>query len=148
MTVQPVIENEMLATLCAFLMSHNLPYKDISIEKNLMVCYVDDNGNVIGSGGLEFYGPYALLRSIAVHQDFRGKAIGKSIVLDLLERAKEKKVSAIYLLTETAHDYFIRLHFHDVDRKNVPHQIRSSTEFTNVCPASADCMVYEFEHSQ
>ena len=43
-----------------------LPYKDIRLENSLFVSYCDHSGKLIGSGGLEFYSPYALLRSVAV----------------------------------------------------------------------------------
>ena len=131
----------MLNSTINFLKDSGLPYKDISLEKSLMFSYLDDHGNIIGSGGLEFYGPYALLRSLAVRKDLQGKAIGKRIVNDLLEKAKEEKAIAIYLLTETAHDYFNRLQFQDIDRNSVPQEIRSSSEFSNVCPTSAACMM-------
>ena len=131
----------MLISTINFLKDSGLPYKDISLEKSLMFSYLDDHGNIIGSGGLEFYGPYALLRSLAVRKDLQGKAIGKRIVNDLLEKAKEEKAIAIYLLTETAHDYFNRLQFQDIDRNSVPQEIRSSSEFSNVCPTSAACMM-------
>ena len=141
MTAHQVKENEMLNSTINFLKDSGLPYKDISLEKSLLFSYLDDHGNIIGSGGLEFYGPYALLRSLAVRKDLQGKAIGKRIVNDLLEKAKEEKAIAIYLLTETAHEYFNRLQFHDVDRNSVPQEIRSSSEFSNVCPTSAACMM-------
>lgn len=131
----------MLNSTINFLKDSGLPYKDISLEKSLLFSYLDDHGNIIGSGGLEFYGPYALLRSLAVRKDLQGKAIGKRIVNDLLEKAKEEKAIAIYLLTETAHDYFNRLQFQDIDRNSVPQEIRSSSEFSNVCPTSAACMM-------
>jgi amino-acid N-acetyltransferase len=141
MTAHQVTENEMLNSIINLLKDSGLPYKDISLEKSLMFSYLDDHGNIIGSGGLEFYGPYALLRSVAVRKDLQGKAIGKRIVNDLFEKAKEKNARAIYLLTETANKYFSRLQFHDVDRNNVPQEIRSSSEFSNVCPTSSACMM-------
>jgi amino-acid N-acetyltransferase len=143
MTAHQVTESEMLNGIIDLLKDSGLPYKDISLEKSLMFSYLNDHGNIIGSGGLEFYGPYALLRSVAVRKDLQGKAIGKRIVNDLFEKAKEKNATAIYLLTESAHEYFSRLQFKDVDRSNVPQEIRSSSEFSNVCPTSAACMVYD-----
>ena len=141
MTVEQVVGNELFTKMSEFLENNDLPYKDINVETSLMFSYLDADNNIIGSGGLEFYGPFALLRSIAVRKDLQGKGIGKAIVRDLLEKAKEKKVTAVYLLTETAHDYFSNLRFLDVDRANVPQEIRSSSEFSNVCPASAACMI-------
>ena len=143
MTARRVTENEMLSDVIDLLQANGLPYKDIVVEKSFIYSYVDGDGNLTGSGGLEFYGLFALLRSIAVRKDLQGKGIGKAIVHDLIEKAKEKKVTAVYLLTETAHDYFSSLQFLDVDRASVPQEIRSSSEFSNVCPASAASMVYK-----
>lgn len=141
MTARRVTENEMLSDVIDLLQDNGLPYKDIVIEKSFIYSYVDGDGSIVGSGGLEFYGLFALLRSIAVRKGLQGKGIGKAIVQDLLEKAKETKVTAVYLLTETAHGYFSSLHFLDVDRGSIPQEIRSSSEFSNVCPASAACMV-------
>lgn len=145
MVSKQVIEHEMLDRVLIFLKDIGLPHHDITLEKSLMFSYLDDDGNIVGTGGLEFYGPYALLRSVAVRKDLQGKSIGKTIVNDLLRKAGEQKVTAIYLLTETAHDYFSRLKFRDVERNDAPEEIRSSSEFSNVCPASAACMVHEFQ---
>jgi amino-acid N-acetyltransferase len=101
-------------------------------------------GKIIGSGGLEFYSMYALLRSVAVDQSERGKAYGKNIIRDLLDRAKSNSAKEVYLLTETAHDFFVKRGFADVPRENVPAEVKTSTEFSSVCPVSAACMVYRF----
>jgi amino-acid N-acetyltransferase len=144
MKAQLITSNDELNTVLQFLQENGLPYKDIALEKSQIFSYHDNEGAVIGSGGLEFYGAYALLRSVAVRKDLRGKSIGKLIVADLLDKAKQKSTE-VYLLTETAHDYFKHLQFHDVDRKSAPKEIQSSSEFSNVCPTSAACMVYKFK---
>lgn len=133
-----------LNTVFEFLQDNGLPFKDITLEKSQIFSYFDDEGIVIGCGGLEFYGDYALLRSVAVRKDVRRKSVGKFIVQDLLDKAKQKSTE-IYLLTETAHEYFKKLLFQDVQRNNVPKEIQSSSEFSNVCPTTAACMVYKFD---
>jgi amino-acid N-acetyltransferase len=145
MTAQVINEDQALNQVIDLLHSSGLPYKDITIDKSLMIGYRDGNGSLIGSGGLEFYGSYALLRSVAVRKDFQGKSFGKAIIHDLLHRAKAKGITKVYLLTETAHDYFNRIGFLDVDRNEVPQEIRLSSEFSNVCPVTAACMVYKVQ---
>jgi len=120
-----------------------LPYRDIRLEDNLFVSYDDNSGTIIGSGGLEFYPPFALLRSVAVRENERGKSIGKQIVGDLLNIAKENGVHEVYLLTETAHEFFLNRGFRDVARENVPSEIKASSEFSAVCPVSASVMVWQ-----
>jgi amino-acid N-acetyltransferase len=139
-----VIDNESsLSDLFNLLRINNLPYEDIKLENNHFVNFYRD-GNLIGSGGLEFYPPSALLRSLAVVENQRGKSIGKKIVQDLLERAKQRSITKVYLLTETAHDFFVQRGFVDIQRDQVPEEIKLSSEFRSVCPVSAACMVFRF----
>ena len=139
-----VEQTHILDEVRTLLKRSKLPYQDINLENALFVTYCDKGGNIIGSGGLEFYSPYALLRSVAVDESERGKAFGKEIVNDLVERAKNRSVKEIYLLTETAHGFFLKRGFADVAREDVPVELKRSTEFTSVCPVSAACMVYRF----
>jgi amino-acid N-acetyltransferase len=139
-----VIDNESsLTDLFNLLRISNLPYEDIKLANNHFVNFYVA-GDIIGSGGLEFYPPSALLRSLAVVENQRGKSIGKQIVQDLLERAKQRCVNEVYLLTETAHDFFIQRGFVDIPRDQVPEEIKLSSEFKSVCPVSAACMVFRF----
>jgi len=139
------VTRESLENLLNFLKENKLPYKDICLGNNLFVGYYDEQGNLIGSGGLEFYDRFALLRSIAVSNSQRGISIGTSIVTDLLSRAKSKSVAEVYLLTETAHDYFLKFGFNDIDRTSVPAKVQKSTEFSSVCPSSAACMAVKLK---
>jgi amino-acid N-acetyltransferase len=148
MDLHPVqIEDALeLQALRSFLERNKLPYKDIVSQDNLFLLYYDSAGDVLGSGGLEIYGDAALLRSVAVRESERGKQVGKQIVKDVLKRALEQKIQSIFLLTETAHDFFLKEGFSDISRDEVPANIKASTEFSFVCPASAKCMVYAFRN--
>lgn len=144
MDAQIVNQTQSLNDILPLLKSNKLPYDDIQLDNNLFISYKDESGKIIGSGGLEFYSMYALLRSVAVDQSERGKAVGTEIVNDLLDRAKRKSIKEIYLLTETAHDFFKKRGFADVPREDVPSEVKASSEFSSVCPVSAVCMVYRF----
>jgi amino-acid N-acetyltransferase len=121
-----------------------LPYKDIKPENNLFVCYYGANGNLIGSGGLEFYSDYALLRSVAVEENERGHSVGQRIVNDLMDRARARSVKEVFLLTETARDFFLKMGFSLIAREDVAVEVKASSEFSSVCPASAASLVYRF----
>ena len=136
----PIHDQNSLEKLRQFLHAHKLPASDITLERGLFVGYYEQDGKLIGSGGLEVYGEIALLRSIAVDEKLRSQMIGKRIVEDLLTRARNLKIKAIYLLTETARDYFLKKGFVDVAREKAPEAIKLSTEFSQVCPASAVVM--------
>ena len=145
MNAQVVTTKSMQDDVIALLRSCKLPYQDLIVESNLLVSYHDDKGKIIGSGGLEFYSAYALLRSVAVEETQRGTAVGKQIVADMLLRAKQAGVCEVYLLTETAHDFFLRRGFSDINRELVPEEVKASTEFSSVCPITASVMVYRMQ---
>src|SRR5690349_1473089 len=79
------------------LKSSNLPADDLDYKRDLLVGYYEGD-QLVGTGGLEVYGPYALLRSLSVKMGIRGKSVGTTITEYLLEEAKKKKLKAIYLL--------------------------------------------------
>jgi amino-acid N-acetyltransferase len=149
MSLLPEIKSTMiqdqiaLEKIQALLKKSKLPYQDVKLDGGIMVAYHGNENALIGSGGLEFYGQYALLRSVAVEDTHQGKSIGKHIIDDLIERARTQGVEAIYLLTETAHAYFLKKGFQDIHRDHVPQEVKASTEFTSACPASAACMMYQ-----
>lgn len=136
-----------LEKLQKFLHANKLPHQDIAdgitTKGRVFLGYYDDSGELIGSGGLELYGDSALLRSVAVKENSRGQELGKKIVDDLVTQARNSKINNIFLLTETAKDFFTKKGFTIVPRDEVPAQVRSSSEFTHVCPTSAICMFYK-----
>ncbi len=140
LTAQLVTDVRSLSEMQSLLQESKLPYQDVRVEGNIMVAYHDKN-QLVACGGLEIYGIYALLRSVAVAESHRGQTLGQQVVDDLLSRARTKGLKAIYLLTETAHDFFLKKGFTDIDRSQVPTEVKSSSEFTSVCPLSAACMV-------
>ncbi len=136
-----------LEKLQKFLQINKLPHEDIAedvtTKGRIFLGYYDDSGELIGSGGLEMYGDSALLRSVAVKETVRGQALGKKIVDDLVSQARNSKINNIFLLTETAKDFFSKKGFTIVSREEVPQQVRASSEFRYVCPSSAICMFYK-----
>ena len=99
-----------------------------------------EGDKVIGSAALEIYDTSALLRSVAVEPSMRGKGLGQRLTQAALELAWKKGITHLYLLTETAGDFFPRFGFHAVDRPKVPSSVQKSVEFTSVCPKSALAM--------
>lgn len=140
--VHHVIDSDKeLDSLKEFLRSNNLPTEDVSLNKGLFLAYYNTHDVLVGSGGLEFYDNLALLRSLAVSPELRGQQVGKEIVSQLLEAAKQRDISEVYLLTQTASFFFQKMGFKPVARENVPDTIQKSSEFATVCPASADILV-------
>lgn len=131
---------ESFKTFRALLKASNLPADDLDYKRDLLVGYYEGD-SLVGTGGLEVYEPYALLRSLSVKMGIRGKSVGTTITEYLLEEAKKKKLKSIYLLTETAHGFFLRKGFKDIKRDEIPEAVKASSEFSHVCPESAKAMV-------
>jgi amino-acid N-acetyltransferase len=100
----------------------------------------DAEGVVAGAIGLEWHGPYALLRSAVVDPAWRGRGLGTLLTGAALAEARRRGARAVFLLTETAAEFFRRFGFASVDRANVPEELRRSVEFTSACPESAIAM--------
>ncbi len=139
-TLSIIKDQESLERLQQFLRANKLPATDLKLDRSFLIGYHESDGKLVGSGGLEQYGDTGLLRSIAVEDRLRGKAIGEKIINKIIERAKQLKIKELYLLTETAHAYFLKKGFQDVPREKVPDIIKQTTEFAHVCPASAVVM--------
>lgn len=123
----------------SLLKSSSLPADDLNFKKDLLVGYYED-GTMVGTGALEVYGDYALLRSLSVKLGTRGKALGTAITEHLIAEAKKRNLKGIYLLTETAHGFFLRKGFLDVPRDQVPDPLKDSSEFSHVCKDTAAAM--------
>lgn len=100
----------------------------------------ESDGSMVGSIGLERYGDYALLRSAAVAESYRGKGVGHKLVDALLARAASDGVKTMYLLTTTADAWFPEFGFATIDRSWVPDAVMASREFKGACPATATVM--------
>jgi amino-acid N-acetyltransferase len=129
-----------LSAVAAFLEVHKLP--DAGLQAHASdVLVARDGSTLVATAALEIYDDNALLRSVAVEQGMRGTGLGQSITRAAIERARQRGVTHLFLLTETAADFFRRFGFVGVDRTAVPTAIRSTVEFASACPASAAVMV-------
>jgi amino-acid N-acetyltransferase len=92
-----------------------------------------DGDEVVAAAALERYGDAALLRSVVVAAERRGLGIGREIVGAAEALARDDGVRDLYLLTETAVDWFPRLGYERVDRATATAAVGESLEFTTVC---------------
>lgn len=142
LTYRLIEDTESFEAFRALLKASNLPADDLDYKKDLLVGYYEGD-DLVGTGGLEIYGPYALLRSLSVRMGIRGKAVGTTITEFLLAEAKMRKLKAIYLLTETAHGFFLKKGFTDVARNDVPQEVKQSAEYSKLCSQTAAVMRLE-----
>ncbi len=98
------------------------------------------DGRVIGVAGVEVYGDDGLLRSVATDAAWRGRGIGDALVRDRLAWASGRGLKSVWLLTQTAADYFPRFGFSRAERATAPAALQESEEFAYACPQSAVAM--------
>ena len=82
---------------------------------------------------MERYGASGLLRSVVVAEDRRGTGLGRRIVAAAEDLARESGVVDLYLITETAIDWFPRLGYEVVPRAEAEAAVGASIELTTVC---------------
>ncbi|SDF54935.1 amino-acid N-acetyltransferase [Halorubrum xinjiangense] len=118
---------------------NGLPAEDVGDSPaNFYVATV--GGERIGVGGIEPYGRVGLLRSVVVDARKRGVGYGSAICDALETRARKGGVKELYLLTTTASGFFSERGYAAIERTDAPEAIRNTTEFADLCPASAVCM--------
>jgi amino-acid N-acetyltransferase len=117
-----------------------LPSSDLAENslETFLGCGEEDNPS--GIIGLEIHDSYGLLRSLAVAPEVRNLGLGKELVSKIELLAKSKRLESIYLLTNTAEQFFTRLGYCRVERATVPEPIKRTTEFSSLCPDSATVM--------
>jgi len=95
---------------------------------------------LVGVAGVEQHGSHGLLRSVAVPPHLRGSGIGAALVADRIAWTGARGMASLYLLTMDAEGYFARHGFVRADRASAPAEIKTSSQFTQLCPASAVLM--------
>jgi amino-acid N-acetyltransferase len=100
-----------------------------------------DGPRLVAVVGLEIKNHSALLRSLAVDADYRNRNIATGLVGKIEDYAKSLKVNTLYLLTMTAETFFKKCRYQVTARDSAPAGIQGTTEFQNLCPASAICML-------
>jgi amino-acid N-acetyltransferase len=103
-----------------------------------LVVRLDDR--IVGSAALELYPDGALLRSVAVASELQGQQVGRELTEAAIRLADQLAMPAVYLLTNTAAEYFPRFGFEPITRAEVPPGVQASIEFTSLCPSTATVM--------
>lgn len=127
-------------SLVALLAAAGLPADDLDGPGKQFHGWHDGGGRLAAAGGLEIRGGAGLLRSCVVAPQARGRGLGRALV-DALERAaRDARVARLFLLTETAAEFFARRGYTVVERSAVPPEIAGLGQFTDICPESATAM--------
>ena len=128
-----------LIAIGALLEQSGLPISDLDAARPEFAV-IHQDGQVVAAGALQRFGAAALLRSVVVAPERRGRGLGQSVVSELERLAHTAGISRLILLTETAADFFARQGFRTIERRTAPQDMQASEEFRSLCPSSAVCM--------
>ena len=103
----------------------------------------EENRKIVGLGGLEICGAFGLVRSIVVIPEYRRKGLAKKIYKIIEDQARSLGIKTLYLLTESATEYFEKLGFSIKERSEVPASVMETKQFSALCPSSAIVMYRE-----
>jgi N-acetylglutamate synthase-like GNAT family acetyltransferase len=139
MALEPAVAAD-LADIAAQLEQEGLPNKDLAIRPGARFWVARTGDRLLGAIGLETYGSSGLLRSLVVVPEARSTGLGGRLVEALEQAAKSAGLHRLVLLTQTAEAFFAKRGYAVIDRASAPDEVRASTEFRTLCPASATCM--------
>jgi amino-acid N-acetyltransferase len=120
----------------ALLVAAGLPLAGLGFALGTAVV-ARDCDTIVGVAAVEPYGSAGLLRSVAVAETWRGTGLGRRLVTEAEACAAESGIGTLFLLTETAEDWFPRLGYEASNRAGVPAALAASPEFTAACPEGA-----------
>jgi amino-acid N-acetyltransferase len=143
LVARPLLIGERSA-LAAALKNAKLPIEDIEAPGRVFWRFETVEEVPVGFGGLELYAGDALLRSIVALPPVRRKGFGSAIVAAIEEEAQMRGCRRLWLITTSAAEFFDRLGYVRCDRAAVPPAICKTSEFAELCPASADVLVKHF----
>lgn len=130
-----------LESVCDLLRAVGLPADGVADQFGAgWVLARNEDGDLIGVAAVERYGTAGLLRSVAVRPDWRGEGLGRALAANRIAWAGSQGLEALYLLTDTAAEYWPRFGFRVVGREDAPAAVRASVEWAHACPQSAVAM--------
>lgn len=140
-SIRPAIATDFPA-IQALLAANGLPTDGVDPATGSY--WVAEQKEILGVVGCEKYGDSALLRSLAVSGRYRKSGIAGALVDQVLAELKAERITAAYLLTETAADFFRRRGFMIIQRESIPADILASSALGQICPASSKCLELAF----
>jgi len=118
----------------------SLPTSDLSANSIANFTVAIDAGEVVGAVAIERHDAHGLLRSLVVDPAHRGCRLAHALVEAAEGAARDQTLVSLVLLTETAALFFRSLGYREIARDAAPDSVRSSAEFTHLCPGGSTCM--------
>jgi len=135
--MNPIHSRPNLRTAKSLLEAAGLPTSDLTEAHCEHFFYAGPPSAPEGLVGLELFGDVALLRSLVVRPELRSSGMGSALVQFAEDHARAQNVREMYLLTTTAEPFFLRRGYGPATRDSAPPAIRSTREFSGICPASS-----------
>ena len=129
------------AAIIALLENANLPTADLTDQHLENFFFLGPRTAPFGLIGLEMLERNALLRSLVVAPDYRTAGSGSALLEYAEAYAGLRGVIAVFLLTTTAEQFFSRRGYGRIERGMAPDSIRSTREYSDICPATSALMV-------
>ncbi|MBI5578381.1 MAG: GNAT family N-acetyltransferase [Deltaproteobacteria bacterium] len=140
-----IFANPDLLAVRQLLSESSLPISDISARHLQHFFGCGSGPGLEGVIGLELFDEVALLRSLAVVSSCRNAGLGSGLVAHAERHARAQGIRNIYLLTTTAEDFFLRRGYARLEKAQAPTAIKSTKEFSGICPVSSAFMVKHLE---
>jgi amino-acid N-acetyltransferase len=131
------------AAIKGLLAECRLPLEDIRPDRLKHFFVLKDQDRLIGVIGLELYEHAALLRSLAVLTKHRNQGLAAELVGRAEQHARASGINTLYLLTNTAEQFFSKRGYRKTERTKAPEDLQHTTEFSSLCPLSSACMIKE-----
>jgi amino-acid N-acetyltransferase len=141
MSASPITARPPLSVAVALLSAARLPTEDLTERHCEHFFFMGSSDTPEGMVGLELFGEAALLRSLVVADERRGSGTGSALLAHAEQYARAKGVEQLYLLTTTAELFFSNRGYTRAPRDTAPGSIRTTREFSGICPASSAFMV-------
>lgn len=119
-----------LDAVLSLLTAAGLPLAGVAEHLDDFLVATDERGQLVACAGLERYGEFALLRSVAVSPALQHSGIGSRLTVRMLKHAQATGVKEVVLLTTTAREFFARrFGFSDGSRKDYDAHLAASPEW-------------------
>jgi amino-acid N-acetyltransferase len=137
MKIAETILNNIIEEL---LITQGLDTADLHYANRPKLFSANIDGLIIGIVGVENHGKNGLLRSLAVSKTARNTGCGTQLVAKAEAWAHQVGISTLYLLTNTATDFFSALGYMQTPRTDAPLEIANTAQCSRLCPESAVLM--------
>ncbi len=120
--------------------AEDLPTEDLAGGSKQYFGFRDARGGLVAAGGLELCGSDAILRSCVVVPSQKGHGLGGRLIAAIIDAARHQQLDQLFLLTESADEFFRKFGFRETERGGVPADVAGSAQFSEICPESAVAM--------